>query len=103
LGDILSYSRLLALNLAAAVICQVVNLMGALPQNMVFKTILFIVVFLIGHSINAAISLIGAYVHTCRLQYVEFFSRFYEGGGTAFAPLKANTKTFRFKEEIKHG
>ena len=46
--------------------------------------ILFIIVFVIGHVFNMAINLLGAYVHTCRLQYVEFFGKFYEGGGKPF-------------------
>ena len=62
-----------------------------------------IVVFAIGHTINFGINIIGAYVHTNRLQYVEFFSRFYEGGGKKFRPFKADTKTLRFKEEITNG
>ena len=103
LSDILSYSRLLALGLVTGIIGSVVNMMGTLPSNMVIKTILFIVVFIFGHAINFGINIIGAYVHTNRLQYVEFFSRFYEGGGTPFTPLKVNSKTFRFKEETNNG
>ena len=48
---------------------------------------------------NIAINLIGTYVHTCRLQYVEYFSKFYEGGGKVFTPLKINLQHFKFKEE----
>ena len=103
LSDILSYSRLLALGLVTGIIGSVVNMMGTLPENMVVKTVLFIIVFIIGHAINFGINIIGAYVHTNRLQYVEFFSRFYEGGGTAFNPLKVNSKTFMFKEETNNG
>jgi len=103
LSDILSYSRLLALGLVTGIIGSVVNMMGTLPENMVVKTVLFIIVFIIGHAINFGINIIGAYVHTNRLQYVEFFSRFYEGGGTAFNPLKVNSKTFSFKEETNNG
>ena len=77
-------------------------MMGTLPGNMVLKTVLFIVVFVVGHAINFGINVIGAYVHTNRLQYVEFFSRFYEGGGVAFNPLKVNSKTFKFKEETNN-
>lgn len=98
LSDILSYSRLLALGLATGSIAGVINLMGTMPTNMVAKTILFIVVFLIGHPLNMAINLLGAYVHTNRLQFVELFSKFYEGGGRAFNPLKVNTKYIKFKE-----
>ena len=103
LSDILSYSRLLALGLVTGIIGSVVNMMGTLPENMVVKTVLFIIVFVIGHAINFGINIIGAYVHTNRLQYVEFFSRFYEGGGNAFNPLKVNSKTFKFKEETNNG
>lgn len=103
LGDILSYSRLLALGLVTGIIGSVVNMMGSLPQNMVLKVILLTIVFIFGHTVNFGINVIGAYVHTNRLQYVEFFSRFYEGGGKPFNPLKVNTKTFKFKEEINNG
>lgn len=103
LSDILSYSRLLALGLVTGIIGNVVNMMGTLPQNTVIKTILFVIVFVLGHTINFGINIIGAYVHTNRLQYVEFFSRFYEGGGTAFNPLKVNSKSFKLKEEKNNG
>lgn len=103
LSDVLSYSRLLALGLVTGIIGSVVNLMGTLPENMVLKTILFTVVFVFGHAINFGINVIGAYVHTNRLQYVEFFSRFYEGGGRAFNPLKVNSSTFKLKEENYNG
>ena len=103
LSDILSYSRLLALGLVTGIIGNVVNMMGTLPQNTVVKTVLFVVVFVLGHTINFGINIIGAYVHTNRLQYVEFFSRFYEGGGTAFNPLKVNSKSFKLKEENNNG
>jgi len=103
LSDILSYSRLLALGLVTGIIGSVVNMMGTLPENRIVKTVLFIIVFIIGHAVNFGINIIGAYVHTNRLQYVEFFSRFYEGGGNAFNPLKVNSKTFSFKEETNNG
>lgn len=99
LSDILSYSRLLALGLATGSIAGVINLIGTMPQNMVIKTILFIVVFIIGHTANMAINLLGAYVHTDRLQFVELFSKFYSGGGREFEPLTANTQYIKFKEE----
>ena len=61
--------------------------------------IVFILVFLVGHTFNIAINLLGAYVHTNRLQYVEFFGKFYEGGGEKYAPFAANTKFYTIKEE----
>lgn len=99
LSDILSYSRLLALGLSTGIIAQVINMLGTLPQNMVVKTILLIVVFILGHTLNMAINLLGAYVHTNRLQYVELFAKFYEGGGTAFKPFGMGTKYMKLKEE----
>lgn len=98
LGDILSYSRLLALSLVTGVIANVINLLGSMTGNI----LLFIPIFLIGHTINIAINLIGTYVHTCRLQYVEFFSKFYEGSGRIFTPFKINSKFFTIKEENKY-
>lgn len=102
LGDVLSYSRLLALGLATGIIGQVVNLLGTIPQNPVVKAALLVVVFLVGHTLNLAINLLGAYVHTNRLQYVELFSKFYEGGGRPFTPFGVHTKYIRFKEETSH-
>ena len=95
LGDVLSYSRLLALNLVTGVIASVVNMLGAMMGNIV----VFIIIFIAGHAMNIAINLIGTYVHTCRLQYVEYFSKFYGGGGKLFTPFKLNLKHFKFKEE----
>lgn len=94
LSDVLSYSRLLALGLATGVIASVVNQMGSM-----LGIIGFIPVFIIGHTLNLAINLLGAYVHTNRLQYVEFFGKFYEGGGKAFEPFRTDTKYVDIKEE----
>ena len=99
LSDILSYSRLLALGLSTGIIAQVVNMLGTLPQNTTVKAIMLVVVFIFGHTLNMAINLLGAYVHTNRLQYVELFSKFYEGGGTAFKPFSMGTKYMKLKEE----
>ena len=100
LSDVLSYSRLLALGLATGVIAQVVNSMASMMGDGILGAIFFIVVFIIGHTLNLAINLLGAYVHTNRLQYVEFFGKFYEGGGRPFEPFKQNTKYIRIKEDI---
>ena len=95
----LSYSRLLALGLATGVIASVVNQMGSMMGTSVLGVIGFIVVFIVGHTLNLAINLLGAYVHTNRLQFVEFFGKFYEGGGRPFNPFKQNTKYVDIKEE----
>lgn len=97
-SDALSYSRLMALGLATGVIAQVFNLLGSLAGGLA-GLLIFIPVFLIGHAINLGINALGAYVHTIRLQYVEFFSKFYEGGGRPFAPFTSQTKYVRFKED----
>lgn len=99
LGDVLSYARLLALGLATGIIAQVMNMLGSMFGSGIVKTIIFIVVFIVGHVANFAINVIGTYVHTNRLQYVEFFGKFYEGGGRAFVPLEANTKYYKFADE----
>ncbi len=99
LSDILSYSRLLALGLCTGVIATVVNTLGTIPENKITKLILLIPVFIFGHVVNMAINLIGTYVHTNRLQYVEFFSKFYDGGGRTFTPLKTNTKYYNIQED----
>ena len=62
--------------------------------------ILFLVIFVIGHTLNLAINLLGAYVHTNRLQFVEFFGKFYEGGGRAFHPFTPDTKYVDVKRNL---
>lgn len=100
LSDVLSYSRLLALGLATGVIASVINQMGSMLPNNIIGVVFFILIFLVGHAMNLAINLLGAYVHTNRLQFVEFFGKFYEGGGRPFNPFKENTKYTEVKEEI---
>ena len=78
---------------------QVFNTIGTMFGGGVFGAIMLVIVGVIGHALNIGISLIGCYVHDCRLQYVEFFGKFYEGGGRPFTPLTAHTKYFRFKED----
>ena len=99
LSDVLSYSRLLALGLATGVIASVINQMGSMVGGGVIGAILFIIIFLVGHVLNLAINMLGAYVHTTRLQYVEFFGKFYEGGGRKFAPFTSKNKYMSLKEE----
>lgn len=100
MSDVLSYSRLLALGLATGIIASIINQMSAMFDiPAVFKFILMAVVLLIGHVINFAINALGAYVHSCRLQYLEFFGKFFTGGGRAFKPLKANTKYISVKND----
>lgn len=99
LSDILSYSRLLALGLATGVIATVFNKIGSMMGDSVIGIIGFILIFIIGHGVNIGINALGAYVHTNRLQFVEFFGKFYTGGGKEFKPFKINTKHYTVKEE----
>ncbi len=101
LSDILSYSRLLALGLATSVISTVFNQLGSMLGNSIPGAILFVLVFLIGHTLNLAINAMGAYVHTNRLQYVEFFGKFYDGGGRKFQPFAVHTKYYNVKEDLQ--
>ena len=104
LSDVLSYSRLLALGLATGVVAQVINTLGSLAGGGIVGSIVLIVVFLAGTIFNIAINALGAFVHSCRLQYVEFFGKFYEGGGREFRPFERKTKYVKFiEEDVRNG
>jgi V/A-type H+-transporting ATPase subunit I len=88
-SDILSYVRRMALMLAGSVLAQVFNTLGSVFGNVIF----FVIVSLFGNVLNLALNLLGCYVHDMRLQFLEFFGRFYEDGGKAYQPLGLhNTK-----------
>lgn len=103
LSDILSYSRLLALGLATGVIGSVINQMAAMTAGGSLGPLIFTVIVILGHALNLAINFLSAYVHTNRLQYVEFFGKFYEGGGKLFKPFGVNTKYYKIKESTNYG
>lgn len=86
-SDILSYSRILALSLATAVIAFVMNLLAGMVSGSAIGFVFAILIYLVGHTFNLVMSLLSAYVHDSRLQYIEFFGKFYDGGGYAFKPL----------------
>ena len=92
LSDILSYARVLALGLATGAIAQVVNTMGALGGKSIGGVILFVLVFIFGHLLNFAINALGAFIHSARLQFVEFFGKFFVDGGEPFDPYRMKTK-----------
>jgi len=92
LGDVLSYSRLFALCLATGVIAQVFNAMGIMMGGSIIGKIIMVAFLAFAHVFNTALGVLGAYVHTSRLQYVEFFGKFYEGEGKPFNPLRIRTK-----------
>ncbi len=94
-GDILSYSRLMALMLAGSVIAQVFNTLAAMPSSggvTVVSMLVFILIFLVGHALNFGLNLLGCFVHDLRLQCLEFFGKFYVDGGKPFSPLEINTR-----------
>ncbi|MBE6694018.1 MAG: V-type ATP synthase subunit I [Ruminococcaceae bacterium] len=91
-SDLLSYCRILALGLAAGVIAQVVNLIGTMSGATVGGFIALVLSFLLGHGLNLAINILGTFVHTSRLQYLEFFNKFYEDGGEEFKPAEPSAK-----------
>ena len=105
-SDILSYLRIFALALASGLIGMVMNTIAGMVSGAIPVPVLNIVVslpiYLLGHGINIALSLLSAYVHTGRLQYIEFFGKFYDGGGIKFTPLQRNNKyTHVVKEKTK--
>ncbi len=85
-SDLLSYSRILALGLVAGVIAQVVNMMTGLGATGPVGFVFMLIVMILGHVLNLAINLLGTFVHAARLQYIEFFGKFYEDGGDPFTP-----------------
>lgn len=96
-SDILSYVRLMALMLSGAVLAQVFNMLGATTGN----AIAFLIIAMVGNGLNLALNLLGCYVHDMRLQFLEFFGRFYKEGGKAFRPLSVQTKYVEVLKEEK--
>ena len=101
-GDVLSYSRIMALMLAGSVVGQVFNSIAAIPSAKgvtVFSLIVFIVIFLVGHALNFALNLLGCFVHDLRLQCLEYFGKFYEDGGRPFQPLRIRSRYLQTEEQ----
>ena len=101
-GDVLSYSRIMALMLAGGVVGKVFNTVAVMPAQSggvnVFTMLAFALIFLAGHAINFALNILGCYVHDLRLQCLEFFGKFYSDGGKPFKPLKFGGRFVRAKE-----
>ena len=105
-SDLMSYTRIFGLGLASAVIGMVFNEIGALMMNMIpvkaIGVVAAAIIFLIGHVFNIGINALGAYVHNSRLQFVEFFGKFYTGGGELFRPLGCEMKYYYIhNQEVK--
>ncbi|HOP86527.1 MAG TPA: V-type ATP synthase subunit I [Syntrophorhabdaceae bacterium] len=102
IGDTLSYCRLLALGLTTSIVAMAFNLMAGMLKGIPYiGIILFIIVLVIGHVFNFLISALGAFVHSMRLIFVEFFGRFYEGGARPFQPLGFDSNLCIIKKEKK--
>jgi len=86
-SDIISYSRILAIALSGTVLAQVFNILATMSSSIAFRVIGTPIILIVGHILNLALSALSAFVHTSRLQYVEFFGKFYEDGGRPFLPM----------------
>ena len=100
-GDWLSYARLLALGLATTGMALAFNVISQLMGNMIpfVGIVVMIILLILAHTVNLGLQSLGAAIHSLRLQYVEFFNRFYEGGGHEFSPFKIKRKYTRKIEE----
>ncbi|MBI5417054.1 V-type ATP synthase subunit I [Candidatus Poribacteria bacterium] len=97
ISDILSYIRLLALGLATGIVGMVINIMAFLTTGAPMGFLIVGAILTGGHIFNVVINLLGAFVHTCRLHYVEFFGKFYDNGGKAFIPFRKEGKYYIVK------
>jgi len=97
-SDILSYARIFGMGLSTGVISMVFNTIAGLMMGEWYGYIFGIIIMTVGHVFNIIINTLGAFVHSARLQFIEFFSKFYEGDGRAFMPLRYSTKNFRLEQ-----
>ncbi len=93
-SDVLSYARLLALGLASAAIAVAINSIADMVKGLPFYTgyVAAVVVLIGGHAFNLAVNVLGAFVHSARLQYLEFFNKFFTGGGREFRPFRSERR-----------
>lgn len=102
LGDVISYARLMALGLATVLIGMAVNILASLAVEMtgvLIGGIIAAIIFIFGHLFNLIINLVSAFVHSMRLQFVEFFKQFYANGGREFRPLKWKERYVKIAEQ----
>ncbi len=105
MSDILSYSRILALSLATGVVGMVMNMLAGMVRGSVpvIGLLFALLIYAVGHVFNLALSLLSAYVHDCRLQYIEFYGKFFDGGGKIFKPFSIQTKYIQLKDHDNGG
>jgi len=102
-GDVLSYLRLAILNLTGGFIAYIANILGGLIMGkggvitVIITFIIALLPMLLFHTLNIVLSMLGSFVHSLRLNYLESFSRYYGGGGKPFAPLKKEGRYYRFE------
>ena len=107
ISDLLSYSRIMALGLASAIIASVVNILATMPAGGLMGSIggkiaawiIMTAILIFGHTLNLVINLLGTFVHTSRLQYIEFFGKFFEDGGREFEPIMPDATYTRIEDE----
>ena len=97
LGDVLSYIRLYALGLAGGMLGNAFNILGSMvlgtPTDATWQWLPFLIIILLGHTLNILMSCLGAFVHPLRLTFVEYFKNSgYEGKGLFYRPLKSAEK-----------
>ena len=98
-SDVLSYSRLLALGLATGVIAMIIDMLALMTSGVPgIGFIIGILIFCVGHVFNLVINTLGAFIHSGRLQFVEFFSKFFEAGGKKYKPFRFESKYFEITE-----
>jgi V/A-type H+-transporting ATPase subunit I len=102
LSDVLSYSRLFALGLASGIMASVTNILAFIISSIIpiplVNWIICIIFLVIAHTLNLAINVLGAFIHTTRLQFVEFFQKFYINGGRRFEPLSVKERFITFSD-----
>ncbi len=103
MSDILSYSRILALSLSTGVVGMVMNLLAGMVSDSipVLGYVFAFLIYAVGHVFNLALGLLSAYVHDCRLQYIEFYSKFYEGNGALFNAFRVDPKTIKINKNTE--
>ena len=105
-SDVLSYMRLGILALTSAFIGQVGNIMGSLffaaegGATMVIGVLIGVIIIVLFHVLNLVLSMLGAFVHSLRLNYLESFQRYFDGGGRAFSPMRGEAKHYRIIDTI---